>query len=55
MNNNYLSGVSVAGATALLTVMLAAPAQAAVSDSDIANDAKTTGDVVTWGMGLTAR
>ncbi len=52
MNNNYLSGVSVAGATALLTVMLAAPAQAAVSDSDIANDAKTTGDVVTWGMGL---
>jgi alcohol dehydrogenase (cytochrome c) len=52
MTNNYLSGAGVAGATALLTVMLAAPAQAAVTDADIANDAKTTGDVVTWGMGL---
>ena len=49
------SGVSVFSA-ALITSGLAltplASATAGVSDADITNDAKTTGDVVTYGMGL---
>ena len=37
-------------ASALMT-LAAAPAMAVVTDKDIENDAKTTGDVLSWGMG----
>ncbi len=43
-----LTSILVAGA---LVGLAAGPVTASVTDKDIANDAKTTGDVVSWGMG----
>jgi alcohol dehydrogenase (cytochrome c) len=37
---------------AAASLAVAAPLQAGVTDKDIENDAKTPGDVVSWGMGL---
>jgi len=45
MRNNLLSTLLVA------TAVVATPALAAVTDSMIENDAKSTGDVLTWGIG----
>ncbi len=42
--------MSVLVGSAIFT-MAAAPAMAAVTDKDIENDAKSTGDVLSWGMG----
>ncbi len=41
---------SVLVASAMIT-LAAAPATAAVTDKDIENDAKSTGDVLSWGLG----
>ena len=43
-----LTSVLVAGA---LFSLAGAPAVAAVTDKDIENDAKSTGDVLSWGLG----
>ena len=43
-----LTSVLVAGA---LITLAGAPATAAVTDKDIENDAKSTGDVLSWGLG----
>jgi alcohol dehydrogenase (cytochrome c) len=42
--------MSVLIGSAIFT-MAAAPAMSAVTDKDIENDAKTTGDIVSWGLG----
>ena len=42
--------MSVLVGSAIFT-MAAAPAMSAVTDKDIENDAKTTGDIVSWGLG----
>src|SRR3989338_1967900 len=57
MNHNFPGGdlmkrtlSSVLIASALMT-LAAVPATAAVTDKDIESDAKTTGDVLSWGLG----
>ena len=51
MRNHFLTAVGLAA----LSVGLALPAIAEVTEQDILNDAKTTDDVVTYGLGPQAQ